>query len=68
VLFSHTGAPSIQERHAQEFVDRLAMTGAKEVVCFHDDCYTMLTTSGVGIRDRGAVPAHSSWPNTWWNI
>jgi Fe-S oxidoreductase len=44
VLFSHTGAPSIQERHAQEFVDRLAMTGAKEVVCFHDDCYTMLTT------------------------
>jgi Fe-S oxidoreductase len=42
VLFSHIGAESIQKKHAQEFVDRLAMTGAKEVVCFHDDCYTML--------------------------
>lgn len=42
VLFSHIGAESIQKKHAQEFVDRLAMTGAKEVVCFHDDCYAML--------------------------
>lgn len=52
VLFSHTGAPSIQERHAQAFVDRLAMTGAKEVVCFHDDCYAMLTAlaSEYGIK------------------
>ena len=36
------GAESVQEKHAQEFVDRLAMTGAKEIICFHDDCYTML--------------------------
>ena len=43
VLFSHTGAESIQKKHAAEFVDRLARTGAKEVVCFHDDCYSMLT-------------------------
>jgi len=42
VLFSHVGAESIQIKHAQEMVDRLAMTGAKEVVCFHDDCYAML--------------------------
>lgn len=42
VLFSHIGAESIQKKHAREFVDRLAMTGAKEVVCFHDDCYAML--------------------------
>jgi Fe-S oxidoreductase len=42
IMFTHLGAPSIQEAHAQEFVDRLAATGAKEVVCFHDDCYAML--------------------------
>lgn len=44
VLFSHWGAESIQRKHAQELVDRLAMTGAKEIVCFHDDCYAMLAT------------------------
>jgi Fe-S oxidoreductase len=42
VLFSHIGAESVQRKHAKEFVDRLATTGAKEIVCFHDDCYTML--------------------------
>jgi Fe-S oxidoreductase len=42
VLFSHIGAESVQHRHAREFVDRLALSGAKEVVCFHDDCYAML--------------------------
>jgi len=42
VLFSHIGAESIQRKHAQELVNRLAMTGATEVVCFHDDCYAML--------------------------
>ncbi len=44
MLFSHMGAESIQEKHARELVDRLAMTGAGEVVCFHDDCYAMLAT------------------------
>jgi Fe-S oxidoreductase len=43
VLFSHLGAESIQRKHARKLVDRLAMTGAKEVVCFHDDCYAMLS-------------------------
>jgi Fe-S oxidoreductase len=42
VMMSHVGAESIQRKHAREFVDRLAMTGAKEIVCFHDDCYAML--------------------------
>jgi len=42
VLFSHLGAESVQRKHAGEFVDRLASTGAKEIVCFHDDCYAML--------------------------
>jgi Fe-S oxidoreductase len=42
ILFSHMGAESIQQKHAREFVDRLAATNAKEIVCFHDDCYAML--------------------------
>jgi Fe-S oxidoreductase len=42
VMMSHMGAESIQQKHAREFVDRLARTGAKEIVCFHDDCYAML--------------------------
>jgi Fe-S oxidoreductase len=42
ILLSHMGAESIQKKHAREFVDRLAATGAKEIVCFHDDCYAML--------------------------
>ncbi len=42
MLFSHWGMESIQRKHAGEMVHRLALTGAKEVVCFHDDCYAML--------------------------
>jgi Fe-S oxidoreductase len=42
IIFSHMGATSVQARHAQTLVNRLALTGAKEVVCFHDDCYAML--------------------------
>ncbi len=42
ILFGHLGAESVQRRHAQTLVDRLAMTGAREIVCVHDDCYTML--------------------------
>jgi Fe-S oxidoreductase len=42
VLFSHMCAESVQRKHARELVDRLAATGAKEIVCFHDDCYAML--------------------------
>ncbi|MBU0994379.1 MAG: (Fe-S)-binding protein [Proteobacteria bacterium] len=42
VLFSHMGAAGVQKNHAEDLVKRLAQTGAKEVVCFHDDCYAML--------------------------
>lgn len=48
VLFSHIGAESIQRKHARELVDRLTMTGAREVVCFHDDCYAMLARLAPG--------------------
>ncbi|MBW2370886.1 MAG: (Fe-S)-binding protein, partial [Deltaproteobacteria bacterium] len=44
LLFSHYGATSIQEKHAREMVERLSLTNAKEIVCFHDDCYAMLAT------------------------
>lgn len=61
MLFSHWGAESIQRKHAQELVDRLAMTGAKEIICFHDDCYAMLATLapkyGVSVPFR---PVHLS--------
>ncbi len=43
VLFSHLGAESVQRRHAREFVDRLGSIGAREIICFHDDCFAMLT-------------------------
>lgn len=42
MLFSHMGVESIQKQHARDLVDRLASTGAREIVCFHDDCYAML--------------------------
>jgi Fe-S oxidoreductase len=42
VLFSHMCAESVQRNHAAELVARLASTGAREIVCFHDDCYAML--------------------------
>ncbi|MHA1278094.1 MAG: heterodisulfide reductase-related iron-sulfur binding cluster [Candidatus Helarchaeota archaeon] len=38
----HAGMPSLVKENAQKFVDNLAKTGAKEVICFHDDCYAML--------------------------
>ncbi len=42
MLFSHWGAQSVHHRHIAELVERLAMTGAKKVICFHDDCYNTL--------------------------
>ena len=43
IMLGHAGAVSIQKARAQQFVNRLAATEAEEIVCFHDDCYTMLT-------------------------
>ncbi len=61
MLFGHWGIESIQRDHAREMVDRLAMTGAEEIVCFHDDCYAMLATlaPGYGI-DVPFRPVHLS--------
>jgi len=42
VLFSHMGGVSIQKNHVKALIQRLALSKPKEVVCFHDDCYTML--------------------------
>jgi len=44
-LFSHFGAGKTQKEHGLDLVNRLAMTGAEEVVCFHVDCYSMLATT-----------------------
>jgi len=38
----HTGTPSVVKDNAQTFVDNLTKTGAKEIICYHDDCYAML--------------------------
>ncbi|MBU2550484.1 MAG: (Fe-S)-binding protein [Proteobacteria bacterium] len=39
--FYHVGLSSPVEAHAAAVVDRVARTGAREVVCYHDDCYTL---------------------------
>ncbi len=38
------GGISVQKKHLQTLVDWLAMTGAKEIVCFHADCYSALVS------------------------
>ncbi|NVM36597.1 MAG: (Fe-S)-binding protein [Candidatus Lokiarchaeota archaeon] len=38
----HMGTPSVVKDNAQTFVDNLTKTGAKEIICYHDDCYAML--------------------------
>ncbi|MCK4239668.1 MAG: (Fe-S)-binding protein [Candidatus Lokiarchaeota archaeon] len=39
----HAGKPSMVSENAQIFVDNLAKIGAEEIICYHDDCYAMLT-------------------------
>jgi Fe-S oxidoreductase len=41
----HMGGKSIQEKHLQTLIDRLAATGAKEIICFHADCYSALAST-----------------------
>ena len=38
----HAGTPSMIKDNAQTFVDNLTKIGAKEIICYHDDCYAML--------------------------
>ncbi len=44
VGYIHLGKPSPVAKEAQRFIDNLAALNSKEVVCFHDDCYTLLTS------------------------
>ncbi|MBN1635102.1 MAG: (Fe-S)-binding protein [Deltaproteobacteria bacterium] len=46
----HLGRPGMVRDNAQKYVDNLANTGAKEIICFHDDCYAMLTSK---VKDLG---------------
>ncbi|MFX1284220.1 MAG: heterodisulfide reductase-related iron-sulfur binding cluster [Promethearchaeota archaeon] len=46
----HIGKPGIVRENAQKFVDNLIKTGAEEIICFHDDCYAMLTNK---VREFG---------------
>jgi len=39
----HAGKPSMVSENAQIFVDNLAKIGVEEIICYHDDCYAMLT-------------------------
>jgi Fe-S oxidoreductase len=42
VLFAHMGDESIMRDRLQGLVDNLALSGAKEIVFVHDDCYAIL--------------------------
>jgi hypothetical protein len=41
--YLHIGREEPIRQGAQRFVDNLAATGAEEIICFHEDCYAMLT-------------------------
>jgi Fe-S oxidoreductase len=38
----HLGKPGMVRENARRFVDNLAKTGAREIICYHDDCYVVL--------------------------
>ncbi len=44
VGYIHLGKPSLTERQARHFIEKLSNLKADEVICFHDDCYAMLTS------------------------
>ena len=46
----HVGRPSMVREHAQQYVDNLAATGAREIICYHDDCYVVLANK---VKDFG---------------
>lgn len=48
--YLHIGQERPIREAAQEVVDHLAATGAREIVCFHEDCYALLTGK---VRDYG---------------
>jgi Fe-S oxidoreductase len=59
--FYHIGMASPVEKNAALVVERVAQTGAEEVICYHDDCYTLfkVTAPELGVK----VPFRAvSWP------
>jgi len=59
--FYHIGMPSRVEKNAAAVVKNVSQTGAKEVICYHDDCYTLFKAIApeLGIK----VPFRPvSWP------
>lgn len=43
VGYIHLGKPGMVKKEAPRFIERLSALGADEIICFHDDCYTLLT-------------------------
>ncbi len=41
LVYLHTGQISLSKKRAQTIVDNVAKFGAKEVICFHDECYLL---------------------------
>ena len=59
--FYHIGMASPVENNAASVVERVARTGAEEVVCYHDDCYALFKVKApeIGVK----VPFRPvSWP------
>jgi Fe-S oxidoreductase len=44
VGYIHLGKPSLTAKQALPFIKNLSNLDAGEVICFHDDCYSMLTS------------------------
>ncbi len=44
VGYIHLGKPSLTEQQARPFIEKLSNLKTDEVICFHDDCYAMLTS------------------------
>jgi Fe-S oxidoreductase len=44
VGYVHLGKPSPVKKEAERFIEKLSALGVEEIVCFHDDCYALLTT------------------------
>jgi Fe-S oxidoreductase len=49
ILYTHMGNASLFEDAVEGVIQRLASTGAEEIVFLHDDCYTMIALA----REKG---------------
>lgn len=64
--FYHIGVGSQVEKKAASVVKKVAKAGAEEVICYHDDCYTLfkVIAPDLGVK----VPFHPiSWPEFLYN-